>query len=79
MMPNGGFPLGRSPSINSVGQRPTNTFPQNHKPCKGEIKHTRITPFQGLWSREIGYEGRCPLLLIEGLRPNGRFRKEDVV
>jgi len=61
--------LGRSPKINSVGQRPTNDPPQNHKPCKGEIKEVRISPLQGC-DDFSSCEGRCPSLLIEGLRPN---------
>jgi len=39
--------LGRSPSINSEGQRPSEKEKSN-KPCKGEIYVFRITPLQGL-------------------------------
>jgi len=64
-------PLGRSPSINSVGQRPTNDIPQNLKPCKGDIRTSLMSPLQG-FDDFSSSEGRCPSLLIEGLRPNGQ-------
>ena len=70
--------LGRSPSINSVGQRPTNDTPQNHKPCKGEINEAQIPPLQG-YDDFSSDEGRCPSLLIEGLRPNGLKNEFHVV
>jgi len=64
--------LGRSPSINSVGQRPTNVTPKTHKPCKGEIRASLMSPLQG-YNDFLSSEGRCPSLLIEGLRPNGHL------
>jgi len=63
--------LGRSPSINSVGQRPTNDTPQNHKPCKGDIREALISPLQG-YADYSSDEGRCPSLkyvALSGLFP----------
>jgi len=70
------FPLGRSPKINSVGQRPTNESSQNRKPCKGEINDTLISPLQG-FDGFVSDEGRCPSLLMEGLRPIGQRGPRD--
>jgi len=62
-------PLGRSPSINSVGHRPTYTPPITTSPERAQST-LGLRPFRACVPGGT-YEGRCPSLLIEGLRPNG--------